>query len=112
MKLYKNAAFYYEYALLSYNDGMYLQDTVISSVHHSIYKQCHDCFRYVLMYVHLPFVTMLTILNLKTTGLLSAPGFFTHTDTVPELYWGSPLMGTEVMGCLTDVELHNPCLSW
>ena len=23
MKLYKNAAFYYEYALLSYNDGMY-----------------------------------------------------------------------------------------
>ena len=48
---------------------------------------------------------MLTILNLKMTGLLSAPGFFAHTDTVPELYWGSPLMGTEVMGCLTDVEL-------
>ena len=50
---------------------------------------------------------MLTILNLKTTGLLKAPGFFAHTDTVPELYWGSPLMGTEVMGCLTDVELAN-----
>ena len=50
---------------------------------------------------------MLTILNLETTGLLSAPGFFTHTDTVPELYWGSPLMGTEVMGCITDVELAN-----
>ena len=53
----------------------------------------------------IPFVTMLTILNLKTTGLLNAPAFFAHTDTVPELYWGSPLMGTEVMGCLTDVEL-------
>ena len=53
----------------------------------------------------IPFVTMFIILNLKTTGLLSAPGFFTHTDTVPELYWGSPLMGTEVMGCLADVEL-------
>ena len=39
------------------------------------------------------------------TGLLSAPGFFTHTDTVPKLYWGSPLEGTKVMGCLTDVEL-------
>ena len=52
----------------------------------------------------LPFVKMLTILNLEITGLLIAPGFFAHTDTVPELYWGSPLMGTEVMGCLTDVE--------
>ena len=50
---------------------------------------------------------MLTILNLETTGLLSAPGFFAHTDTVPELYWESPLMGTEVMGCLTDVELAS-----
>ena len=48
---------------------------------------------------------MLTILNLKTTGLLTAPGFFAHTDTVPALYWGRPLMSTEVMGCLTDVEL-------
>ena len=47
---------------------------------------------------------MLTILNLEITGLLKAPEFFAHTDTVPELYWGSPLMGTEVMGCLTDVE--------
>ena len=47
---------------------------------------------------------MLTILNLNMTGSLKAPGFFTHTDTVPELYWGSPLMGTEVMGYLTDVE--------
>ena len=50
---------------------------------------------------------MLTILNLETTSLLIAPGFFAHTDTVPELYWGSPLMGTEVMGCLMDVELAN-----
>ena len=33
MKLYKNAAFYDEYALLSYDDSMYLQDTVISSIH-------------------------------------------------------------------------------
>ena len=24
---------------------------------------------------------------------------------MPELYWGSPLIGTEVMWCLTDVEL-------
>ena len=47
---------------------------------------------------------MLTILNPKTTILLNAPGFFAHTDTVPALYWGSPLMGTEVMVCLTDVE--------
>ena len=53
----------------------------------------------------IPFVTIFSILNLKTTGLLKVPGFFTHTDTVPELYWGSPLMGTEVMGCLTDVKL-------
>ena len=52
----------------------------------------------------IPFVTMFIILNLKTTGLLKAPGFFAHTDTVPALSWGSPLMGTEVMGCLTDVE--------
>ena len=52
----------------------------------------------------IPFVTMFIILNPKTTGLLLVPGFFAHTDTVPELYWGSPLMGTEVMGCLTDVE--------
>ena len=55
--------------------------------------------------IYLPFVTMLTILNLNMTGLLSAPGFFADTDTVPELYWGSPLMGTVVMGCLTDVKL-------
>ena len=48
---------------------------------------------------------MLTILNLEITGLLKAPGFFAQTDTVPALYCGSPLMGTEVMGCLTDVEL-------
>ena len=48
---------------------------------------------------------MLTILNLNTTGLLIALGFFAQMDTVPALYWGSPLMGTEVMGCLTDVEL-------
>ena len=47
---------------------------------------------------------MFTILNFNLTGLLKAPGFLAHTDTVPELYWGSPLMGTEVMGCLTDVE--------
>ena len=47
---------------------------------------------------------MLTILNLKTTGLLIVPGFFAHTDTVPALYWGSPLMGNEMMGCLTDGE--------
>ena len=47
---------------------------------------------------------MLTILNLEITGLLIAPGFFAQTDTVPELYWGSPLMGNEVMGCLTEVE--------
>ena len=47
---------------------------------------------------------MLTILNLEITCLLNAPGFFAHTDTVPALYWGSPLMGTEVMECLTDVE--------
>ena len=31
MKLYKNAAFYDEYAFLSYDDGMYLQDTGTSS---------------------------------------------------------------------------------
>ena len=55
--------------------------------------------------ISLPLVTMLTILNLEITGLLKAPGFFAHTNNVPELYWGSPLMGTEVMGCLTDVEL-------
>ena len=47
---------------------------------------------------------MLIILNLEIKGLLKAPGFFAHTDTVPELYWGSPLMGTEVMGCLTEAE--------
>ena len=47
---------------------------------------------------------MLTILNFNMTGLLIAPGFFAHTDTVPEQYWGSPLIGTEVIGCLTDVE--------
>ena len=47
---------------------------------------------------------MLTILNFNMTGLLIAPGFFAHTDTVPELYWGSLLMGAEVIGCLTDVE--------
>ena len=38
------------------------------------------------------------------TGLLDAPGFFTDTDTEPELYWGSPLMDTVVLECLTDVE--------
>ena len=52
-------------------------------------------------------MTIISILNLKTTSLLIAPGFLAHTDTVPELYWGSPLIGTEVMGCLTDVELAN-----
>ena len=53
---------------------------------------------------------MLTILNLEITGLLKAPGFFAHTDTVPALYCASPLMGTEVIGCLTDVELAKSML--
>ena len=89
--------------------SIYYYSTVIVCIHrtlqfhHYIYKQCHDSFRYVLIYVYLPFVTMLTILNIKLTRLLIAPGFLTHTDTVPELYWGSPLMGTEGTGCLTDV---------
>ena len=90
-----------EYVLLSNVDGMHSQDNVF---HHYIYKQCHSCFQYVGVHVYLPFVTMLTILNLKTSGLLSAPGFLAHTDTVPALYWGSPLMGTKVMECLTEVE--------
>ena len=50
---------------------------------------------------------MLTILKLEITGLLNAPGFLAHTNTVPALYWGTLLMGTEVMGCLTDVEFIN-----
>ena len=49
---------------------------------------------------------MFTILNVEMTGLLSAPGFFAHTDTVPALYWGSPVMDTVVIGCLSDVELR------
>ena len=53
----------------------------------------------------LPFVTMFTILNIENTGSLSALGFFAHTDTVPALYWGSPLMDTKVIGCATDAEL-------
>ena len=104
MKLYKNAAFYDEYALLSYDDGMYLQDTGTLSLHHSTNSVTIVFNMYEYNYVYLPFVTMLTILNLKTTDLLNAPGFFAHTDTVPALYWGRSLMGTEVMGCLTDVE--------
>ena len=46
--------------------------------------------------MNIPFVTMLTILKVEETGLLSAPWFFTHTVTVPTLYWGSPVMDTEV----------------
>ena len=48
---------------------------------------------------------MSTSLNVEMTGSLSAPGFLAHTDTVPALYWGSPVMDTEVIGCLTDAEL-------
>ena len=53
----------------------------------------------------LPVVMMLIILNLEIIGLLNnIPGFFTHTDTVPALNWETLLMGTKVMGCLTDVQ--------
>ena len=98
-----NAAFYDEYVLLSYGDGMHSQDTVISSLHlQTVSRLLSICIN--INYVYLPFVTMLTILKLKMTGLLKVPGFFAQTDTVPALYWGSPLMGTDVMGGLTDVE--------
>ena len=75
---------------------------------HAHPQAAYSILMYVVLWLNvmicLPFVTIFTILNFNLTGLLSAPGFFTHTDTVPELYWGSSLMGTEVMGCLTKVE--------
>ena len=56
----------------------------------------------------LPFVAMLTILKPLMTGSLSAPGFIANTDTVPALYWGSPVWMALVMGCATVVERAIP----
>ena len=57
--------------------------------------------------VCLPFVTMFTILKAEAAGLLLAPGFCAHTDTVPALYCGSPVRTVMVMGCSTNVEILN-----
>ena len=59
----------------------------------------------------LPFVTMFTILKAEVAGLLLAPGFFAHTDTVPSLYSGSPVKDTLVTGCSAVVELLNSMLA-